>query len=88
MALQVASKSLEAADIIKRAMIDVNQWLLDKDIRARIIMQVHDELVVEVKAGELESVGDKVCEPMTASASLQVPLEKDIGVGNSWEEAH
>ena len=77
-----------AADIIKRAMNEVNDWLQDKKVDARIIMQVHDELVMEVKAGELDSVGDKVRELMTASAKLKVPLEVDVGVGNSWEEAH
>jgi len=77
-----------AADIIKRAMINVNDWLVSDSIDARIIMQVHDELVLEVKAGQLDEVGEKVCELMTASASLKVPLEVDVGVGNSWEEAH
>ncbi|MFK7995029.1 MAG: DNA polymerase I [Granulosicoccus sp.] len=77
-----------AADIIKRAMINVNNWLVDEGFDARIIMQVHDELVLEVKAGQLEEAGDKVRELMTASASLKVPLEVDVGIGNSWEEAH
>ena len=77
-----------AADIIKRAMIEVNNWMVTDGIDARIIMQVHDELVLEVKSGELDAVGEKVSELMTASASLKVPLEVDVGVGNSWEEAH
>ena len=77
-----------AADIIKRAMIKVNDWMVTDSIDARIIMQVHDELVLEVKSGELDAVGEKVSELMTASASLKVPLEVDVGIGNSWEEAH
>lgn len=77
-----------AADIIKRAMIDVDDWLRKDGIDARIIMQVHDELVLEVKAGELDAVGEHVRRLMVEAASLKVPLEVDIGVGNSWEEAH
>ena len=77
-----------AADIIKRAMVSVNDWLVADAIDARIIMQVHDELVLEVKAGELEEVSEKVCQLMQDSATLKVPLEVDAGIGNSWEEAH
>ncbi|MGQ7846698.1 DNA polymerase I [Granulosicoccus sp. 3-233] len=77
-----------AADIIKRAMIDVDDWLRKDGIDARIIMQVHDELVLEVKAGELESVGEQVSGLMVKAVTLKVPLEVDVGVGNSWEEAH
>ena len=77
-----------AADIIKKAMIGVDDWLRANEIDARIIMQVHDELVLEVKAGELESVGNQVQNLMIAAASLKVPLEVDVGIGNSWEEAH
>ncbi len=77
-----------AADIIKRAMIDVDDWLRKDRVDARIIMQVHDELVLEVKAGELESVGEQVQTLMIGAADLRVPLEVDVGIGNSWEEAH
>ncbi|NND91993.1 MAG: DNA polymerase I [Granulosicoccus sp.] len=77
-----------AADIIKRAMINVDGWLRDESVDARIIMQVHDELVLEVKAGELDIVGEEVRVRMVESATLNVPLEVDVGVGNSWEEAH
>lgn len=77
-----------AADIIKRAMIDVDNWLRKDGIDARIIMQVHDELVLEVKAGDLDSVGEQVSQLMIKAATLKVPLEVDVGVGNSWEEAH
>jgi DNA polymerase-1 len=77
-----------AADIIKRAMIKVDGWLRSESVDARIIMQVHDELVLEVKAGMLDEVGDEVRSLMASSAELKVPLEVDVGVGNSWEEAH
>ncbi len=77
-----------AADIIKRAMILVDEWLRKDQVDARIIMQVHDELVLEVKAGDLESVGEQVQRLMIEAATLKVPLEVDAGIGNSWEEAH
>ena len=77
-----------AADIIKHAMISVDSWLRGDNIDARIIMQVHDELVLEVKAGELEAVGHEVQRLMIEAATLKVPLEVDVGIGNSWEEAH
>jgi len=77
-----------AADIIKRAMIDVNQWLVDDKVDARIIMQVHDELVLEVVAGQLDDVGAHVSALMIKAATLKVELEVDVGIGNSWEEAH
>lgn len=77
-----------AADIIKRAMISVDRWLNEESIDARIIMQVHDELVLEVKAGELDAVGSEVSRLMTEAVTLKVPLEVDVGIGNSWEEAH
>jgi len=77
-----------AADVIKRAMIAVDAWLEEEAVDARIIMQVHDELVLEVRAGELDAVGEKVRGLMREAATLRVPLEVDVGVGNSWEEAH
>lgn len=77
-----------AADIIKMAMINVQNCLVKEGINARIIMQVHDELVLEVEAGELEAVGEKVQSLMVSSATLKVPLEVDVGIGNNWEEAH
>jgi DNA polymerase-1 len=77
-----------AADIIKLAMISVDGWLRSESVDARIIMQVHDELVLEVKSGELEATGKEVQRHMVTAAKLKVPLEVDIGIGNSWEEAH
>ena len=77
-----------AADIIKRAMLATDSWLKTSATDARIIMQVHDELVLEVKAGEADVVAEQVRKLMTDAAELRVPLEVDIGIGNSWQEAH
>jgi len=77
-----------AADIIKRAMLSVHAWLQKAAIDARITMQVHDELVLEVKAGEADAIGTEVRQRMIDAATLTVPLEVDLGMGNSWEEAH
>ena len=77
-----------AADIIKRAMIAVDAWLEDSGADARIIMQVHDELVLEVAEGQLDEVRERVCALMEAAAELSVPLLVEAGVGANWEEAH
>ncbi len=77
-----------AADIIKRAMIAVDGWLLDRADRARMLMQVHDELVFEVREDAVEAVVAGVRERMSAAADLSVPLVVDVGVGANWDEAH
>lgn len=77
-----------AADIIKRAMLLVDGWLNKDSVDAQVIMQVHDELVLEVPNGESDAIGEQIQQHMKAAASLSVPLEVDVGVGNSWEEAH
>lgn len=77
-----------AADIIKRAMIDVQHWLDESAVDARIIMQVHDELVLEVPAGAGDEIGESVADIMVKAADLKVPLEVEHALGNSWEEAH
>ena len=77
-----------AADIIKRAMITVDAWLPSLDGAARMIMQVHDELVFEVREDQAEAIGTGVRERMMAAASLNVPLIVDVGVGDNWDEAH
>jgi len=78
-----------AADIIKRAMIDVETWLLNNHADdARMIMQVHDELILEVKEGAVEKICKGLEERMSAAASLNVPLLVEAGVGNNWDEAH
>ena len=77
-----------AADIIKRAMIDVDAWLTSADCDASMIMQVHDELVFEVAEGAVETLIENVTERMTRAADLSVDLVVDIGVGDNWDEAH
>jgi DNA polymerase-1 len=77
-----------AADIIKRAMIKVQAWLVEREPRCKMIMQVHDELVFEVAAGEVESCRAIIAALMTGAAELSVDLEVDAGVGPNWNDAH
>ncbi len=77
-----------AADIIKRAMIAVDAWCQREDAPARLLMQVHDELVLEVREDAIETIRSAVREHMTDAAELKVPLRIDIGVGPNWDEAH
>ena len=77
-----------AADIIKRAMVRVDGWLQGQGDQARMIMQVHDELVFETESEFLDTLRLKVVELMSSSAQLRVPLVVDAGVGDNWDEAH
>ena len=77
-----------AADIIKRAMISVHEWCLSTGAPARLIMQVHDELVLEVRADAAETVAAAVHDHMVKAATLSVPLRVDVGTGTNWDEAH
>ncbi len=77
-----------AADIIKRAMIEVDDWLRNSRAPARLIMQVHDELVLEVADQAIEDIMPKVRASMMRAAELAVPLKVDVGVGRNWDEAH
>jgi DNA polymerase-1 len=77
-----------AADIIKRAMIEVDGWLQNSRLPARLIMQVHDELVLEVADGAVEAIVEPLREHMAQAAKLAVPLKVDIGIGRNWDEAH
>jgi len=77
-----------AADIIKRAMIAVDNALSAGKVDAKVVMQVHDELVVEVLAKDVKAVTDLLRMEMEQAATLKVPLVVDIGVGNNWDEAH
>lgn len=77
-----------AADIIKRAMVTVDDWLQNSDVDACVIMQVHDELVLEVAEQHLDEVKTKVCDLMSGAADLAVPLLVEAGVGDNWDEAH
>ena len=77
-----------AADIIKRAMIDVDAWLQSQDIPACLIMQVHDELVVEAREDVAPRIVDELRTRMAGAAALRVPLKVDVGTGRNWDEAH
>lgn len=77
-----------AADLIKLAMVAVQKWLVSEGLLTKIIMQVHDELVLEVPDGELELIKVKLPELMQGVATLDVPLLAEVGVSNNWEGAH
>ena len=77
-----------AADIIKRAMIDIDHWLALGELDARMLLQVHDELVFEVREKDLQLLADGVKFRMVSAASLDVPLVVDVGVGDNWDQAH
>jgi DNA polymerase-1 len=77
-----------AADIIKRAMISVDGWLQSSGVSACLIMQVHDELVLEVADEAVESIVGELRIHMAQAAKLAVPLKVDVGIGHNWDEAH
>ncbi|HWK53138.1 MAG TPA: DNA polymerase I, partial [Hyphomicrobiales bacterium] len=77
-----------AADIIKQAMVDIDQWLKVAGLDARLVLQVHDELVFEVAPDDLDALKTGVRFRMVSAAALRVPLVVDMGQGYSWDEAH
>ena len=77
-----------AADLIKLAMLAIDSWLTEQALKTRMIMQVHDELVLEVPDSELEDVPEAIAELMSGVAELRVPLRVDVGSGANWAEAH
>ena len=77
-----------AADIIKRAMISIDRWLDAESFECKMIMQVHDELVFEVKETAIDSVKQNVVQKMETAAALSVPLLVDAATGSNWDEAH
>ena len=77
-----------AADIIKRAMVNVDNWLSESGLDARVILQVHDELVLEVREDLLEQVNAEIRAHMSNAAQLDVPLVVESGIGANWDEAH
>jgi DNA polymerase I len=77
-----------AADIIKQAMVDIDQWLKVARLDARLVLQVHDELVFEVARADLELLMEGVRFRMVSAAALSVPLVVDMGAGANWDEAH
>ncbi len=77
-----------AADIIKQAMIDIDHWLSTGVLDARMVLQVHDELIFEVAEADVDLLREGVRFRMTSAAALDVPLVVDVGVGDNWDEAH
>jgi DNA polymerase-1 len=76
-----------AADIIKVAMIEVHKALAEEGLRSRVLLQVHDELVLEIAEGEHAAVEELVRREMAAAEDLSVPLEVSVGFGRSWDDA-
>ena len=77
-----------AADLIKKAMIAVQAWLKENKLKSLLVLQVHDELVLEVPESELEMVKEALPTLMQNVAQLSVPLIAEVGYGDSWESAH
>ncbi len=77
-----------AADLIKRAMLTVDRWIMESGLDIRMIMQVHDELVFEISEASVEAARANVRQAMIGVATLSVPLVVDVGVGGNWDEAH
>ena len=77
-----------AADIMKIAMINIQDWLEKENIKAKMILQVHDEVILEVANKEADSVATKISEIMSKAATLSVPLEVESGIADNWGEAH
>jgi DNA polymerase-1 len=77
-----------AADLIKLAMIAVQNWIATQQLNTKLIMQVHDELVLEVPEAELDLVKTMLPQLMQNVAKLDVPLLAEVGIGSNWEAAH
>lgn len=77
-----------AADIIKRAMIKMHDWLADTDLDVKMILQVHDELIFEIAEKDLEEAQAKITDIMENSSKIDVPLLVEAGIGDNWDEAH
>ncbi len=76
------------ADIIKLVMIELDRWIIESKIDVKLIMQVHDELVFEIKDSVLAIAQAKICEVMENIVKLSIKLSIGKGVGNNWDEAH
>jgi DNA polymerase-1 len=77
-----------AADIIKRAMLEVDAWCQRAEVPVRLLMQVHDELVLEVREDFVAAAAAQVRALMSSAAELRVPLKVDVGHGSNWDQAH
>jgi DNA polymerase-1 len=76
-----------AADIVKRAMLGIDADIRDRGLGSRMLLQVHDELVLEVAPGELDELSTIVRDRMSGAATLSVPLDVQVGTGSNWDEA-
>jgi DNA polymerase-1 len=76
-----------AADIIKQAMLNVERALLSENLKSRLLLQVHDELILEVVAGEEDALTNLVRREMGSAFPLRAPLDVSVGIGKSWNEA-
>ena len=77
-----------AADLIKLAMIDIWRWIDAEKLASRLIMQVHDELVLEVPDAEIDLMTAELPRRMASVAALSVPLLAEVGIGANWDQAH
>jgi DNA polymerase-1 len=77
-----------SADIIKKAMLDIHTWIGQNNLDIRMIMQVHDELVFEVNTSKADEFAHKIQDLMANAYPLDIPLKVDVGIGNSWQQAH
>jgi DNA polymerase-1 len=77
-----------AADLVKLAMIAVRDWIRAERLATKLVLQVHDELVLEVPETELQRVKSELPQRMTSVTALSVPLVVDVGAGPNWEQAH
>ena len=77
-----------AADIIKRAMIKMHAWLNETQLDIKMILQVHDELIFEVKESDLSAAQEKILDIMENTSSIDVPLLVEAGIGDTWDQAH
>ena len=77
-----------SADIIKQAMLDIQAWIERENNGVKMIMQVHDELVFEMETNKAKEYAEDICSMMSDAAKLSVPLVVDVGIGDSWQEAH
>jgi DNA polymerase-1 len=77
-----------SADIIKKAMLDIQSWIDREHNGVKMIMQVHDELVFELQSDKAQEYGEVVRSMMSDTLKLSIPLEVDVGIGLNWQEAH
>ena len=77
-----------SADIIKKAMLDIDVWIGQNNLDIKMIMQVHDELVFEASASKVDEFSNKIQGFMENAYQLDIPLKVDVGIGASWQEAH